>query len=192
MLLSFGQYFQKLLWGRCYDHNFLRFSAKKLAFFSKTNAMIKILHNLALFWVKNANFFAEFFGENILKIITSVPGHPVTDFCTPTSTRSTTSGKRPWPTQPSTRIQLVRIFLPKWNKPIFVNHLFHGKSSPIICARYLCNFQKAAQSKQTPNGRTFAQAEIDVMISKYFRRRIGQKIGVFYSNYCYFFEKYWS
>jgi hypothetical protein len=34
------------------------------------------LHNLALFWVKNAKFFAEFFGENILKIITSVPGHP--------------------------------------------------------------------------------------------------------------------
>jgi hypothetical protein len=29
--------------------------------------MIKILHNLALFWVENANFFAEFFGENILK-----------------------------------------------------------------------------------------------------------------------------
>jgi hypothetical protein len=51
-------------WGRCYDHNFLRFcqfSAKKLAFFSKTNVMIKILHNLALFWVKNANFFAIFF-----------------------------------------------------------------------------------------------------------------------------------
>jgi hypothetical protein len=38
--------------GRCYDHNFLRFSTifgKKLAFFSKTNVMIKILHNLALF-----------------------------------------------------------------------------------------------------------------------------------------------
>jgi hypothetical protein len=30
------------------------------------------LHNLPLFWVKNANFFAEFFGENILIIITSV------------------------------------------------------------------------------------------------------------------------
>jgi hypothetical protein len=33
--------------GRCYDHNFLRFSTifgKKLAFFSKTNVMIKILH----------------------------------------------------------------------------------------------------------------------------------------------------
>jgi hypothetical protein len=35
--------------GRCYDHNFLRFSAKKLSFFSKINAMIKILDNLALF-----------------------------------------------------------------------------------------------------------------------------------------------
>jgi hypothetical protein len=61
--------------GQCYDHNFLRFSAKILSFFSKTNVMIKILHNLALFRVKNANFFAEFFGENIFKIITSVPGH---------------------------------------------------------------------------------------------------------------------
>jgi hypothetical protein len=39
--------------------------------------MIKIVHNLALFGVKNANFFAEIFGENIFKIITSVPGHPV-------------------------------------------------------------------------------------------------------------------
>jgi hypothetical protein len=37
--------------------------------------MIHFLHNLALFWAKNAKFFAKFFGENILKIITS--GHPV-------------------------------------------------------------------------------------------------------------------
>jgi hypothetical protein len=54
--------------------DFRKFSAKKLAFFSKTNGMIKILHNLALFRVKNGNFFAEIFGENIFKIITSVPG----------------------------------------------------------------------------------------------------------------------
>jgi hypothetical protein len=47
---------------------------KKLALFSKTNVMIKFLHNLAVFCVKNANFFAEFFSKNILKIITSVPG----------------------------------------------------------------------------------------------------------------------
>jgi hypothetical protein len=50
-------------WGRCYDHNFWRFLTifgKKLAFFSKTNVMIKILHNLPMFWVKNANFFAIF------------------------------------------------------------------------------------------------------------------------------------
>jgi hypothetical protein len=55
--------------------DFRQFLAKKLALFSKNNAMIKNLHNLALFRVKNANFFAEIFGENILKIITSVPGH---------------------------------------------------------------------------------------------------------------------
>jgi hypothetical protein len=48
-----------------------------MASFSKTNVMVKFLHNLALFWVKNANFF----GENIFKIITgtSVSGaHPTT------------------------------------------------------------------------------------------------------------------
>jgi hypothetical protein len=36
--------------------------------------MVNFLNNLALFWVKKGNFFADF-GENILKIITSVPGH---------------------------------------------------------------------------------------------------------------------
>jgi hypothetical protein len=45
--------------------DFRQFSAKKLAFFSKTSVMIKILHNLALVWVKNANFVTEIFGENI-------------------------------------------------------------------------------------------------------------------------------
>jgi hypothetical protein len=63
--------------GRCYDHNFLRFFpifGEKLAFFFNTNVMINFFQNLALFRVKNANFFAKFFGENILKIITSVPG----------------------------------------------------------------------------------------------------------------------
>jgi hypothetical protein len=38
---------------------------EKMAFFSKTNVMVNILHKLALFWVKNANFFAEKFCENI-------------------------------------------------------------------------------------------------------------------------------
>jgi hypothetical protein len=46
--------------GRCYDQNFLRFSA----FFSKTNDIIKILHNLALFRVKNANFFWRKYFKN--------------------------------------------------------------------------------------------------------------------------------
>jgi hypothetical protein len=64
--------------------DFRSFSAKKLSFFSKTNVMIKILRNLALFWVKNAIFSADFFGENIEKIITSVPDrvnfHPLYTF----------------------------------------------------------------------------------------------------------------
>jgi hypothetical protein len=37
-------------WGRCYDHNLMRFSTivgEKFAFFSTTNVMITILHNLA-------------------------------------------------------------------------------------------------------------------------------------------------
>jgi hypothetical protein len=33
---------------------------KKLAFFSKTNVMIKFLHNFALFLVKKANFLLNF------------------------------------------------------------------------------------------------------------------------------------
>jgi hypothetical protein len=45
--------------------DFCLFSAKKMAFLSKTNVMIKLLHNLALIGVKNGNFFAEFFFENI-------------------------------------------------------------------------------------------------------------------------------
>jgi hypothetical protein len=52
--------------GRCFDHNFLRFSTifcEKIGVFLKTNVMIKILDNLPLFWVKNANFFAEFFAK---------------------------------------------------------------------------------------------------------------------------------
>jgi hypothetical protein len=35
-----------------------------MAFFSKTNVMIKILHNLALFRLKNANFFGKTILEN--------------------------------------------------------------------------------------------------------------------------------
>jgi hypothetical protein len=40
--------------------NFWQFLAKKMAFFSETKVMIIFLNNLALFWAKNANFFADF------------------------------------------------------------------------------------------------------------------------------------
>jgi hypothetical protein len=45
--------------------DFRQFSAKKLAFFSQTNVMIKFLQKEAVVLAKNANFFAKFFGENI-------------------------------------------------------------------------------------------------------------------------------
>jgi hypothetical protein len=51
--------------------DFFQFSAKKFAFFFNTN--VSIFQNLTLFQVKNANFFAKFFGENIFKIITLAP-----------------------------------------------------------------------------------------------------------------------
>jgi hypothetical protein len=46
---------------------------KTIGVFLKNQCYDQFFQNLALFWVKNANFFAKFFGENIWKIITSVP-----------------------------------------------------------------------------------------------------------------------
>jgi hypothetical protein len=47
---------------------FCQFSAEKIGvFLRKPMLWSKFFNNLALFWVKNANFFADFFGENILK-----------------------------------------------------------------------------------------------------------------------------
>jgi hypothetical protein len=57
--------------------DFRQFSAKRMAFFSLTNVTIKIFHNLALFWVKRANFFRQFFLQKYFKIITSAPGKNV-------------------------------------------------------------------------------------------------------------------
>jgi hypothetical protein len=45
--------------------DFSQFPAKKLAFFLNPNVMINFFQILALFWVKNADFFAKIFGENI-------------------------------------------------------------------------------------------------------------------------------
>jgi hypothetical protein len=44
-------------WDRCSDDNFLRFSTLK------NNDIISFLHNLALFYVKNANFPPIFFSR---------------------------------------------------------------------------------------------------------------------------------
>jgi hypothetical protein len=73
---SFWAIFYKLIWGRCYDHNFLRFSP----IFGEKNVMVKFLHNLALFLVKNANLFADFLAKIILKpqhrsLVTLIPNN---------------------------------------------------------------------------------------------------------------------
>jgi hypothetical protein len=63
--------------GRYYDHYFRRFLpifSEKWAFFSKTNLLI-FFSKTSSSLNKKANILAKFFSENILKIITSVPGH---------------------------------------------------------------------------------------------------------------------
>jgi hypothetical protein len=53
------------IWGRCYDHNFLRFSTifgEKMAFFSNTNVMIQSLHNLD-FSESKMTIFPPFFSK---------------------------------------------------------------------------------------------------------------------------------
>jgi hypothetical protein len=42
---------------------FDNFRRKNWRFFTKTNVMIKFLNNLALFLVKNTNFFADFLAK---------------------------------------------------------------------------------------------------------------------------------
>jgi hypothetical protein len=49
------------------------FANNGIFYFKPMLHMIQFLHNLALFWVKNANFAQFFFGENIFKIITFIP-----------------------------------------------------------------------------------------------------------------------
>jgi hypothetical protein len=47
--------------------------AKELAFFSKTNVMMKFLQKLSVYsFCKKTAIFPNFFGENIVKILSSV------------------------------------------------------------------------------------------------------------------------
>jgi hypothetical protein len=55
-----------MLWSQ-FSAIFNNFRRKKLAFFSQTNVMIKILHNLALFWVKKRQFFRKIFRRKYFK-----------------------------------------------------------------------------------------------------------------------------
>jgi hypothetical protein len=62
-----------MLWSQ-FSAIFDIFGRKNWRFSQKPMLWRIVLHNLALFWVKNANFFSEFFALNIFKTITSVTG----------------------------------------------------------------------------------------------------------------------
>jgi hypothetical protein len=53
-----------MLWSK-FSLIFVNFQRKKMAFFLNTNVMFNFFQNLALFRVKNANFFEKFFGKKI-------------------------------------------------------------------------------------------------------------------------------
>jgi hypothetical protein len=55
-------------WGRCYDHNFLRFSpifGKKIGVFLKNQCYDQNFAYFSFVLSQIRQFFAEFFGENI-------------------------------------------------------------------------------------------------------------------------------
>jgi hypothetical protein len=57
-------------WGRCYDHNFPRFSPNfgvKNGVLSKTNVMIKFLQQLAVVLSKKRQYFRKTFRRKYLK-----------------------------------------------------------------------------------------------------------------------------
>jgi hypothetical protein len=56
--------------GRCYDHNF----GEKIGVFLKNQCYDQMFAKFSFVLSQKRQFFAEFFGENISKIITSVPG----------------------------------------------------------------------------------------------------------------------
>jgi hypothetical protein len=68
------------IWGRCYDHNFMRclpiFWVEIGVFLKKTMLYLIIFSQTkSSLSKKPANIYAKFLVKNILKIITSVPGH---------------------------------------------------------------------------------------------------------------------
>jgi hypothetical protein len=61
--------------------DFRQFLAKKLAFFSKTNVMIKILHNLAFVLSRKRQFFSRDFFAKIKKNHNIGPRYPTYLLC---------------------------------------------------------------------------------------------------------------
>jgi hypothetical protein len=154
--------------------DFWQFSAKKLAFFLNTNVMIKFCQNLALFWVNNAYFPHIFFGKNIFKIITSVPGKSSLNNITWTKQRKSTPRRDsnlgsywflPSLTRKSWRSRTINLFArrtlgnlascscvsPTWNRG-------QGQSCHIFLGTNIPKREKYTKWPQTlPNGRKLYQ-----------------------------------
>jgi hypothetical protein len=73
---------------QCYDYNFQQFFTifdEKIGVLLKNQCYDPFFQKLAVVLSKSANFFADFFAENIFKIITSVPGTAWAIYPQPTS-----------------------------------------------------------------------------------------------------------
>jgi hypothetical protein len=106
---------------------------RKNGVFLKIQCYDKKLQNLALFRVKNANCF----GENILKIITSVPGHPAWRYSQCTQVLEKTfilSGMKN--VAMSSRLKRIHPFrgLKCWVRKITHEHLFYMTVPPWLRA----------------------------------------------------------
>jgi hypothetical protein len=69
-----------MLWSQ-FSAIFANFRRKIWRFSQKPMLWSQFFQKITVVWAKNAKIFAKFFGENILKIITSVPGHTVNTRC---------------------------------------------------------------------------------------------------------------
>jgi hypothetical protein len=79
--------------------------------------------------------------------------------------------------------------IPFLSKPM--QNIYFGKSSPPNCVTLVFK-KKTVQSKQSPEKRKFAQSGTDVMIFKYFRRKIQRKKWSFWLKTKLKYAEYWS
>jgi hypothetical protein len=105
-----------MLWSQ-FSAIFPNFRRKNWRFSQKPMLWSQFLQKLAVVWAKNANFFAKFFGENILKIITSVPaGTPILQIFSPKNLAKNLANKLAFVDQSTVSFGKIWILLSVFNK----------------------------------------------------------------------------